>query len=313
VSPPGRAPRLTVEAALHAQGHRLVGGMDEVGRGCLSGPVTVGVVVVDAGIGRPPRGLRDSKLLTPQARRALVPGIGRWVRASAVAHASSAEIDAIGIIAALRLAGHRALARLPDMPDCVLLDGNHNYLAVPAQMELDLGEQPAVPCGPADPADPAAAVYRATPPGLLDECPPVRTQIKADMRCASVAAASVLAKTTRDGIMIDLAAEHPRYGWEINKGYATPYHRAALRELGPSPYHRVSWHLGLDELGDFRLDEEADRDLDEPVDDGLEPMLHVRAMDPGGHCDLIELGSGAPSEGQNGVVNLSGRSRGVRA
>src|SRR5206468_374120 len=100
------------------------------------------------------------------------PGIHRWVSAWSVADATAAEIDQIGIIAALRLAGHRALASLPDGgPDCVLLDGNHDYLTPP---EVRLGGAPRL--------------------GF----PHVRTLIKADLRCASVAAASVLAKTTRD-------------------------------------------------------------------------------------------------------------------
>jgi ribonuclease HII len=218
--PPGRAPRLLVESTLHEQGFALLAGIDEVGRGALSGPVTVGVVVVAGATGRPPRGLRDSKLLPPQARRALVPRIERWAVSSCVAHASSEEIDDIGIIAALRLAGHRALAGLPVRPDAVLLDGNHDYLTPPD-------------------ADPEQ------PPWL-----PVRTVVKADVRCASVAAASVLAKTRRDAIMVGLAGTHPEYGWDENKGYATPSHREALRRLGPSPYHRVSWRLGLEELAD---------------------------------------------------------------
>jgi ribonuclease HII len=213
---------MIVEAGLHDAGYAVVAGVDEVGRGCLAGPVTVGVVVVGRAQGRPPRGLRDSKLLTPQARRALVPRIQRWVTAWAVADASAAEIDSIGIIAALRLAGHRALAGLPLPPDCVLLDGNHDYLTP----RLDDGLWPA------------------------DPFPPVRTEVKADLRCASVAAASVLAKTTRDAYMTGLAAQHPQYAWEVNKGYATPQHRAALREVGPSPLHRLSWHLGLDQLDD---------------------------------------------------------------
>ena len=217
-APPGRAPGLTVETGLHDAGYRVVAGVDEVGRGCLSGPVTVGVVLVHRDQGRPPRGLRDSKLLTPAARRALVPRIHRWVAGWAVADATACEIDSIGIIAALRLAGHRALAALPAPPDCVLLDGNHDYLTP----RLDDGLWPA------------------------DPFPPVRTEVKADLRCASVAAASVLAKTTRDAYMAALAQDHPQYGWEINKGYATPGHRAALRSAGPSPHHRLSWRLGVD-------------------------------------------------------------------
>ncbi len=208
---------------MHERGYALLAGIDEVGRGALCGPVTVGVVVVAASTTQPPRGLRDSKLLPPASRRALVPRIQRWAVASAVAHASSVEIDDIGIIAALRLAGHRALDALPVRPDAVLLDGNHDYLT------------------------PRTADEQAA---KVTDWLPVHTVVKADLRCASVAAASVLAKTTRDAIMVRLATSHPAYGWDENKGYATPTHRTALRDQGPTPHHRVSWRLGLDELAD---------------------------------------------------------------
>src|SRR5436305_3420097 len=102
--------------------------MDEVGRGALAGPVTVGVVVVDLESRTAPSGVRDSKLLAPAAREALVPRLRRWARAHAVGHAEPEEIDAYGIIAALRLAGRRALASLAAVPTCVLLDGNHDWL-----------------------------------------------------------------------------------------------------------------------------------------------------------------------------------------
>ena len=218
---------MVLEAELHGAGWVALAAADEVGRGALSGPVTVGVVIVTPDVARPPRGLRDSKLLTAAARVALVPRIERWVPAWAVAHASSVEIDRIGIIAALRLAGRRALAQLGQPVDGVLLDGNHDYLSDPAQLEL---------------ADPLSFVDDVP---TIEPWPPVRTAIKADLRCASVAAASVLAKTTRDAMMIGLADEHPEYGWHENKGYASVQHRAALLEHGPTPYHRVSWRLGL--------------------------------------------------------------------
>jgi ribonuclease HII len=201
-------PSLRVEKRLLRSGSRLLCACDEVGRGALGGPVSVGMVLVDASVRRPLRGVRDSKLLTPEAREALVPRIQRWVTAWSVGHAGPQEIDEIGILPALRLAGHRALAALPDRPDLLLLDGNHDYLSS--------SEQP---------------------------CPPVTTLVKADLRCASVAAASVLAKVTRDAIMRDLAQRHPGYGWEENKGYATPTHLAALRRLGPCEDHRRSWRL----------------------------------------------------------------------
>jgi ribonuclease HII len=218
-------PSLRVEKRLLRSGHALLCACDEVGRGAVGGPVSVGMVLVDATVRRPLPGVRDSKLLTPDARVALVPRIRRWVVGHAVGHASAVEIDEIGIIAALRLAGHRAMAALPARPDLVLLDGNHNWLSRPVQ------------------------------PGLFDEIgflppapPPVVTMIKADLQCSSVAAASVLAKTARDAIMVRLAATHPGYGWEENKGYATQAHLDALRRLGPSAHHRQSWRLpGLDD------------------------------------------------------------------
>ncbi len=213
-------PGLRVEKRLLREGHTLVGACDEVGRGALGGPVTVGIVLVDAGVQRPLAGVRDSKLLTPQARVALVPRIRRWVVGHAVGHASAVEIDEHGIIAALRMAGVRALAQLPARPDVVLLDGNHDWLSRPQQPTL----------------------FDDTP--LAEAAPPrVRTMIKADLKCSSVAAASVLAKTERDAIMVRLAADHPGYGWDENKGYSTAAHVEALRRLGPSVHHRQSWRL----------------------------------------------------------------------
>ena len=98
-------PSLRVERALQRDGYAVLAGMDEVGRGALAGPVSVGVVVIDAGSRTAPMGVKDSKLLTPAARSALVPRIQRWGRAYAVGHSWPSEIDAMGIIAALRLAG----------------------------------------------------------------------------------------------------------------------------------------------------------------------------------------------------------------
>jgi ribonuclease HII len=267
--PLGRAPRLVVEAALRGEGFPVVAGVDEVGRGCLSGPVTVGVVVVDPDGPRPPRGLRDSKLLTSDMRVALVPRIQRWVLASAVGHAGPEEVDAYGIIAALRLAGHRAVRALPDRPDCLLLDGNHDYLTPPAQLEL---------------------AYRLPDDELLPAVPAVRTRIKADLTCASVAAASVLAKVTRDALMVELAEQHPGYGWDVNKGYATPFHRQALRRLGPSPLHRLTWRLGgegadPDELAGELADELAAELADELADTELAGLAEGAAV--GGRQDEV--------------------------
>jgi len=225
VSPAGRAPSLRVERSLLREGVRLLAAMDEVGRGALAGPASVGIVLVDASVRTAPSGVRDSKLLTPAARERLVPRIRRWALASAVGHASPAEVDEVGILGALRLAACRALATLPATPDLVLLDGNHDWLTDPQGEGL-------------------FSLIEGAP-----VCPPVRTMIKADMRCSSVAAASVLAKVERDGIMTELAPEYPIYAWADNKGYSAPEHVEALRRHGPSPYHRQTWRLPLAQGG----------------------------------------------------------------
>ncbi|MHA7189886.1 ribonuclease HII [Arthrobacter sp. MDT2-16] len=230
---PGRkrsaAPTLTVEKSLAADGHRYIAGCDEVGRGALAGPVSVGIVVVDLDAAKGIRGVRDSKLLPPADREALVPRIRRWSVASAVGHASAAEIDALGLMAALRAAGSRAWASVLETvtPDAVLLDGNHDWLSARSQGLLF-----ATGDGEAAPVEPAGCTA------------PVHTRIKADLKCLSVAAASVLAKVERDALMVSLAADHPAFGWDGNKGYATEGHRAAIDAVGPSAYHRKTWRLG---------------------------------------------------------------------
>ena len=213
-------PSLRFERSLFRDGVTHLACADEVGRGALSGPATVGMVVIAAETKTAPQGVRDSKLLTPEARMRLAPKVRRWALAHSVGHATPDEIDAFGIIAALRLAGHRALSGLAVDPDLILLDGNHDYLSPPEQGALFGG-----------------------PDGLREVVPPVVTAIKADMRCAAVAAASILAKTARDALMVELAESHPGYGWHENKGYASPEHIEALRVLGPSVVHRRSWSL----------------------------------------------------------------------
>jgi ribonuclease HII len=218
-----KAPTLRHERTFRAQGVRYLAGVDEVGRGALAGPVSVGIAVVDLERQKPLAGVRDSKLLTAAERERLEPLVRTWSVASAVGHSSAQEIDAIGIIAALRLAGTRAwldILALGVTPELVLLDGSHNWLS-PAE-QLTLFEEPA-----------ADAACNA----------PVHTKIKADMQCLSVAAASVIAKVERDQQMRNLHLEYPDFGWDVNKGYATALHRDVLRTAGPTPYHRVSWRL----------------------------------------------------------------------
>lgn len=218
-----KAPTLRHERTFKAQGIRFLAGVDEVGRGALAGPVSVGIAVVDLERQKPLAGVRDSKLLSPAERERLDPLVRRWSIASAVGHATAAEIDTVGIIAALRLAGSRAWASILGagvVPEAVLLDGSHNWLS-PAE-QLSLFDEPVLEAG----------------------CEaPVHTKVKADLQCLSVAAASVIAKVERDRMMRELHTEYPDYGWEINKGYATAGHRSVLRAAGPTPYHRVSWRL----------------------------------------------------------------------
>ena len=239
-----RAPSLRVERELLRSGVRWLAAVDEVGRGSLAGPVSVGIVLIDASVRTAPTGLRDSKLLSPQARRALVPRLRRWAPAWAVGHAGADEIDRVGILRALRTAGERALAQLPLRPDHVLLDGSYDWLSRPPPALFEL--------------DGTVSAYD------LDAV--VTTRVKADLTCASVAAASVLAKTTRDELMIELAAGHPAYGWEVNKGYASPEHRAALDRHGTCALHRRSWNLFGPQDGPDQEGPEGQVDAEEPGD-----------------------------------------------
>jgi len=204
-------PSLRVERELFDGGASIVLACDEVGRGALAGPVSVGIVVIDTGVRRMPAGLRDSKLMSEPRREAMVPKAAAWVRGWAVGEASAAEIDAIGIMACLGLAGARAFAALaaaqPDIDDApLLLDGNYDWLSAPIERRAR-----------------------------------VVTRIKADRDCASVAAASVIAKVHRDGGMRRAHDETPLYAWDENKGYSSPAHFAAIDEHGPSGLHRMTW------------------------------------------------------------------------
>ena len=207
-------PTLDIESGIHSEGIRYVIGCDEVGRGAIAGPVAVGLCVVDVSVGPMPVGLRDSKLLAEKRREELAPLAAAWALHSAVGLASAEEVDRIGIIAALGLAGKRALGALHEAgarvtESVILLDGSHDWFT------------PAL----------------ATPLR-------VRTRIKADRDCGSVAAASVVAKVHRDRLMIEADSRIPGYSWASNKGYGSAVHYAAIDELGPSELHRHTWLHG---------------------------------------------------------------------
>ena len=194
-----------------ASGAGCLIGCDEVGRGALAGPVAVGLAAIDVTVTDFPPGLRDSKMLSEPRRELLAPLAAAWATHSAVGLASAAEVDELGIIACLGLAGKRALAELYTQGvdvagSIVLLDGSDDWLNKALTTPLN-----------------------------------VVTRIKADRDCGSVAAASVIAKVHRDRMMIAYDAQTPGYGWAGNKGYGSAAHMSAIAELGPSGLHRRSW------------------------------------------------------------------------
>ncbi|AQY01425.1 MULTISPECIES: ribonuclease HII [Microbacterium] len=206
------APKLTLERRLLSECDLIIS-LDEVGRGALAGPVAVGAAVMDAAGARRrvPEGLRDSKLVTERRRPDVAARAAAWVQASGVGWASAAEVDSVGIMRALGLAASRAVQSVVDSGvvldgALVLLDGNHDYVSPVHPVPLR-----------------------------------VRPVVKGDRDCASVSAASVIAKVARDTYMAELHESHPAYQWDRNKGYASLEHRDAIRSLGLSPHHRSSW------------------------------------------------------------------------
>ena len=196
-------------------------GVDEVGRGAWAGPLTVGVVVLAPSPLRTPSGLRDSKQLVEEVRERLFDPLSRWCQSWAIGHAGPEECDSIGMTAALRLATRRAFAQLPpdSLPDAVVLDGNFDYVTPVATPSL----------------------FDEEDTSLEGWAPFVQTVIKADAKCSSVAAASVLAKVTRDRMMRADADCYPAFEFDRNKGYPSPTHKRALRGYGLTAIHRRSW------------------------------------------------------------------------
>jgi len=217
------SPTLELEQELFSTGAKYVAGVDEVGRGALAGPVSVGVAIVSTETGQVPAGLRDSKQISRTAREKLIEPVSSWVVEYAIGHVAASEIDVIGIVPALRLAWVRAHQQLIIKPDHVILDGKHNWLLEP-ESNLFTG-----------------STASTTP--ISDIVVPVTMKIKADASCASVSAASVLAKVARDDLMREAALIYPDFGWEGNVGYGSSDHMAAIARLGPTDLHRKSWKL----------------------------------------------------------------------
>ncbi|MBS1820311.1 MAG: ribonuclease HII [Acidobacteria bacterium] len=189
----------TLENALRRAGFTLVAGVDEVGRGCLAGPVTAAAVILDPDRHIP--GLADSKVVPAEEREELYDVILRRAAAWAVASCDPREIDRLNIYHASLDAMRRAVLALTPLPDVVLVDA----FRIP---ELPMEQ---------------------------------RGVVKGDRRCAAIAAASIVAKVTRDREMVALHEQDPRYGFARHKGYATADHLAAVAQYGYSDAHRRSF------------------------------------------------------------------------
>ena len=179
-----------------------VAGVDEAGRGPLAGPVVAAAVILDPR--RPIEGLADSKTLSERSRERLALLIRERALAWSLASSEREEIDTLNILQATLLAMSRAVHRLAVRPTHVQVDGDHA-------------------------------------PRLEDPACSLETVIRGDATVPAISAASILAKVHRDGLMVALDERYPGYGFAAHKGYGTAAHLTALRRLGPSPEHRVSF------------------------------------------------------------------------
>jgi ribonuclease HII len=196
-----KAPTRVIEREMWDRGHEIVVGIDEVGRGAWAGPLMVGAAVLPRD--RRVLGVRDSKMLSETERERLFDRIASWCDAWAVGSASQDECDELGMAAAQKLAARRAIEGLGVTPCVAIVDGNWDFVT----------------------------------PHVAH----VERRVKADAYCLSVAAASILAKVTRDRIMREQADHYPQWHFDSNKGYPCPLHKAALQGYGPSGIHRRTW------------------------------------------------------------------------
>lgn len=196
-----KAPTRSIERDLWNAGHEVIVGIDEVGRGSWAGPLMVGAAILPRD--KRVNGVRDSKMLTESGRESMFDRVAGWCDAWAVGGASHEECDALGMAAAQKLAAERAIGALGVVPDAAVVDGKWNFVSP------HVGH--------------------------------VEMRVKADAICLSVAAASILAKVTRDRIMRRQAANYPHWHFDTNKGYPCPLHKTALQGYGPSAIHRRSW------------------------------------------------------------------------
>lgn len=277
-------PTLDLERAIAEQGYDVIVGFDEVGRGSLAGPVMVGAAAIwardlggfsgvrggeSAGRGESgesgdldgaeaeaaggasgagvaplevPKGVADSKMLTERKREAIFDELEQWCAAWAVGAASNTEIDEWGISYALGVAALRALAEV----ERKLGVGGGESAGIAGSSELSEAlnnlKIGAILDGPNDYITKALNTFDAPDVPIPAD---VTCKVKGDRHCATVATAAVIAKVTRDRLMVELAAQpqYAPYEWANNKGYGSAAHRDAIAEFGPSDLHRLSWHL----------------------------------------------------------------------
>ncbi|MFQ5852439.1 MAG: ribonuclease HII [Candidatus Binatia bacterium] len=221
VAPPLQPGELEEEG--FSRGFKSIAGLDEVGRGPLAGPVVAAAVVFPRGLSHPD--IRDSKLLTPKKRETMVLWIKTHAEAWAVGIVGPEEIDRTNILRATFLAMSHALKQLRPVPDYLLIDGPHK---IPLEFFNDDQKVPEVQND--------LKTFRGFEP-----FPFQRAVKKGDRLCLSIAAASIVAKVTRDKMMMDLDRLYPEYGFAEHKGYSCRLHLAALNRHGPSPIHRRSF------------------------------------------------------------------------
>lgn len=207
------------EARSYARGFQFIAGLDEAGRGPLAGPVVAAAVILPRGFTHSE--VNDSKLLSAQQREKLAPVIRQESVCWGLGVVEVDEIDRINILQASLLAMVKALAALTSKPDCALIDGNQPIPGPLFRRGNFSGGK---------------SLYQ-------------KTIIKGDQLCISIAAASILAKVARDGMMVDLDKQYPQYGFASHKGYSCATHFEALRRHGPSPIHRQSFRPVREALG----------------------------------------------------------------
>lgn len=277
-------PSLKYERNLLKNGYDWVVGLDEVGRGSLAGPVMVGAAIIgfkqvarnacedlssktsvdcledaedikDAEDTEDiediediedniPAGLADSKLLTERKREALYDPLKKWCSSYAVGSCTNHDIDDWGIEYALGIAALRAISSAQENLITTFSKNNSDIKSSSKNIKnIKNIKMAAILDGPYDYISKVSNTFDAP---ILPISIDVHTLVKADRQCASVAAAAVIAKVTRDHMMVDYASleKYAFYDWDHNKGYGSKAHRQAIAKYGPSDLHRISWHLG---------------------------------------------------------------------